>query len=147
MKISVNHQLRRSWVFPSNSSILKTLRNEISVFLSKCRLSQPRLSRFVLCIDEAAANIIEHSNEADHDLQKSFTIEAILENSMLLVRLRDGGQPFDPTHYQEIDLKTHLKKGLKGGLGIHIMRQLLDRFEYQYEQGYNVCTLGIRTAS
>lgn len=98
--------------------------------------------RMVLCVDEAAANIVEHSKPKDGE-PMVFKVHASCSGGCLKVIFTDEGLPFDPTKAPVVDMKTHIRSGSKGGLGVHIMRLNLDIFEYEREGEQNTFTLGM----
>jgi serine/threonine-protein kinase RsbW len=106
-------------------------------------LDEKRKMRMVLCVDEAAANIIEHCQPKDNDENFQFKMSASLSEGFFKVVFSDEGLPFDPTKAPLVDIKTHIRSGNKGGLGVHIMRLNLDIFDYQRVNDKNVFTLGI----
>jgi len=53
----------------------------------------------------------------------------------------DSGIPFDPTQQAEADITLPAEKRKLGGLGIHLVRQIMDEIHYRREEGKNVLTL------
>ena len=93
-----------------------------------------------LAVDEACSNIIEHAYGSDMGGEIECTCSAA--NDCLTVILRDHGKPFNLSSVTEPDLASGLEKRPLGGLGVHLMRQLMDevRFEALGEAG-NLLTL------
>ena len=60
----------------------------------------------------------------------------------MTIQLRDYGSPFDPSCVSDPDLECDLEERGEGGLGLYIMRRLMDKihFEYSSESG-NVLTM------
>jgi anti-sigma regulatory factor (Ser/Thr protein kinase) len=105
-------------------------------------MDEKKKMRMTLCVDEAAANIIEHS-EPNGDSKPYFKMIAQWKDDFLKVTFSDKGKPFDPTKAPVVDIKKHVRSGNRGGLGVHIMRNSLDLFEYERLEGQNVFTLGM----
>ena len=59
--------------------------------------------------------------------------------------ITDSGVPFDPTQQAEADITLPAEKRKLGGLGIHLVRQIMDEIHYRREEGRNVLTLLKRT--
>lgn len=131
------------WYFPQDATILRELRERIESFMQDIPLDEKKKMRMTLCVDEAAANIIEHCipTEGDDDFQFKMTVAC--DAGFFKVVFSDKGLPFDPTKAPLVDIKTHVRSGKKGGLGVHIMRLNLDIFEYQRVEDHNIFTLGM----
>jgi anti-anti-sigma factor len=94
-----------------------------------------------LAVDEAATNVILHAY-GDHDLEGPITVDAELENNEFIVRLHDQGTPFDPDTVPTPDLDSPLEQRATGGLGLYLMRKLMDRVDFQFDSaGHNVLTM------
>ena len=61
---------------------------------------------------------------------------------MLRFTIIDTGTPFDPTKVKEADTTLSAEDRQIGGLGIHLVRQLMDEMRYSYTNGQNILTLG-----
>ena len=94
-----------------------------------------------LAADEAATNIILHAY-GDHNLHGPVTIETSLKGNEFVVCLRDEGAPFDPSTVPAPDLTSPVEERATGGLGIYLMRTLMDRVEFRFDpEGFNVLTM------
>lgn len=51
-----------------------------------------------------------------------------------------GAEPFDPTGIGEVDLAEHNRAGRAGGLGLHLVRNLVENLRYEYRNNCNVIT-------
>ena len=63
------------------------------------------------------------------------------EDQCLYIRIMDNGVPFDPTEAAEVDTSLSAEERPIGGLGIHLMRELMDSLNYEREDGLNILTL------
>jgi serine phosphatase RsbU (regulator of sigma subunit)/anti-sigma regulatory factor (Ser/Thr protein kinase)/TolA-binding protein len=112
---------------PAHIDYLGELRNFVTKSGRKHGFSDTVVNAFKLCIDEAATNIIKH---AYRDWEGMIKMRVIVKKGSLTVLLIDQGKFFDPSRVQDPDLQRYVKIGKKGGLGIFIMRKLLDEIEY-----------------
>jgi serine/threonine-protein kinase RsbW len=82
-----------------------------------------------LATDEAASNIIEHAyeNRSDGVLELSCGMK---EDTITII-LIDHGESFDPSEIPLPDLKADLSDRKIGGLGIFLMRKLMDEVHYE----------------
>jgi sigma-B regulation protein RsbU (phosphoserine phosphatase) len=68
-------------------------------------------------------------------------VDAQCEDGQLTFVLRDKGTPFDPTKAENVDTTLSAEQRPIGGLGIHLVRTIMDEIEYSYTDGQNVLTL------
>jgi serine/threonine-protein kinase RsbW len=95
----------------------------------------------IQAVDEAATNIIVHGYRGSPG---EIELGLIRETDALLVRLRDQAPPFDPTAIPSPDLTLSLNKRKVGGLGVHLMRQCVQRMSYRLTpEGENELTFQI----
>lgn len=93
-----------------------------------------------MAVDEACSNIIEHAygGEGRGDIECACRID----ETGLTITLRDHGRPFDPQSIPQPNLQSDIEEREVGGLGIYLMRQLMDEvhFDFTSDEG-NVLTL------
>lgn len=82
-----------------------------------------------LATDEAASNIIEHAYEGISD--GVLDLSCGMESDTIKIILIDYGFPFDPSTVPMPDLKADLSDRKIGGLGIFLMRKLMDEVHYE----------------
>jgi len=92
-----------------------------------------------LALEEAVANIVRHGF-AD-DLGHEIAVELELSGGSMRIRLEDDGRPFNPLKAPPVDVDQLLEQRPIGGLGIHLMRSLMDRIRYRRIAGRNVLSL------
>ena len=112
---------------PATNDSLKLLRNFVAKTGKKHRFSDKVINAFKLAVDEASTNIIRHSYR---DRRGDITIRAIIKKDSFTVSLIDQGRYFDPTNVKNPDLKRYVAIGKKGGLGIFMIRKLVDDIAY-----------------
>jgi serine/threonine-protein kinase RsbW len=82
------------------------------------------ISDLLLAVDEAVANVIIHGYQGQ---QGTIEIEVKREAMEVAVHVRDNAPPFDPTDVPSPDLTRPLGERPPGGLGIHLIRQYIDK--------------------
>lgn len=82
-----------------------------------------------LATDEAASNIIEHAYDGVKD--GVLDLSCGMEADTIRITLIDYGYPFDPSTIPMPDLKADLSNRKIGGLGIYLMRKLMDEVQYE----------------
>ncbi len=82
-----------------------------------------------LATDEAASNIIEHAYE--NQPEGILELSCGMQGDGIKIILIDHGEPFDPAAIPMPDLKADLSDRKIGGLGIFLMRKLMDEVSYE----------------
>ncbi|HTW50675.1 MAG TPA: ATP-binding protein [Stellaceae bacterium] len=87
-------------------------------------------SKLILALDEAVANVI---NYAFTGTASPHRIAVVLEfdGDRVAAEIIDNGRPFDPSATPEPDCTAPLGTRDVGGLGIHLIRRVMDRVEYR----------------
>lgn len=115
-------------VVPASMSHLKEIRDFIEQIGKKYKISDKIINSFKLVVDEACTNIIRHGYKDIKD--GKVTIRAIIRRLSVTIVVIDQGRSFDPRQVKDPDLQKYVQIGKKGGLGIHMMRKLMDDIQY-----------------
>ncbi len=92
-----------------------------------------------LAIEEAVVNVMSY---AYPEGERGYVdIEASAENGGITFRIIDSGKPFDPTSQGEVDTTLSAEQRSIGGLGIHLVRSIMDSVTYQRDADMNILTL------
>jgi len=95
--------------------------------------SEEEASKIVLAVDEACTNVIKHAYQFAPDREIEIVIQPVKDRMQITVI--DDGKSFNPSVAKLPDLKQHLSHYRRGGLGIYLMRTLMDKVEYKYAPG------------
>ena len=99
--------------------------------------SQELVSQIDTAVDEAFVNIAKYAYSPPPG---AVTVSIAIGNEAR-IRFQDAGKPFNPLEHTRPDLSKPLPQREIGGLGIFLVRQLMDRVEYEYAEGKNILTL------
>jgi len=92
-----------------------------------------------VALDELLANGLTHGMEGrDTGL---VVVEVVLNQERVKVTITDDGPQFDPFSQEEPDTTLSIDERAIGGLGIHLVRQLMDDVSYERRDGHNVVVL------
>ena len=93
-----------------------------------------------LVLEEAVSNVILYAyGEEKH---KEISLMAKISDGNLVFVLTDSGKEFDPTKVPDADITLSAEEREIGGLGIFLIRQIMNLVEYQRIDGKNVLTMG-----
>ncbi|WP_072715838.1 ATP-binding protein [Rhodothermus profundi] len=120
---------------PSATRYLQTVRRFVERHARAAGLSEEAIEQLKLAVDEACTNIIKHAYKGRPD--RPIDIAVLIEPDRFIVRIRDQGEAFDPAHYRAPDLPTLIRQRQGGGLGVRLIRQLMDEVTYQSRGAYN----------
>jgi serine/threonine-protein kinase RsbW len=102
--------------------------------------SDVTLNEIVLAIDEMCSNLMIHAHHCDPEHLLELTI-ITKDKGQLIFEIEDDGTVFDINAFSEpeIDRLIHIKR--KGGLGIRLVKTIMDSIEYETRDGRNICRL------
>jgi sigma-B regulation protein RsbU (phosphoserine phosphatase) len=93
-----------------------------------------------LAIEEVVVNVMNYAYPAG--TEGTVCIDAQVSDGLLQFVVSDSGVAFDPTARAEVDTTLSAEERNIGGLGIHIVRQIMDSINYKRVDNRNVLTLG-----
>ncbi len=95
-----------------------------------------------LALEEAVTNVINHGY-ADGQ-PHTFTVELAAADRRVTVVVTDDAPTYDPLARADVDTTLPLKDRPIGGLGVHLVKKLMDSARYERRDGHNVLTF-VRT--
>lgn len=125
--------------FPAKFDYLDEIRDFVGEIARKGGFGSKEVYNIQLATDEAASNIIEHAYEGVSS--GVLELSCGIQGSAIVIVLVDHGEPFDPSEIPMPDLKADLSERKIGGLGIFLMRKLMDEVRYDSQPGKNSNTL------
>jgi serine/threonine-protein kinase RsbW len=129
-------------IFPANFDSLNPVREFVAKQASGMGFSEKGVYAFQMAVDEAFTNIVEHAygGECHQDVECT----CLTGERYLTVIMKDCGDTFDPQNVPEPDLDTDLANRPVGGLGLFLIRQLMDEVTFETEPnncGEGECTI------
>lgn len=115
---------------------LKRIEPFLNDFFERNNLDPTLLPSVNLALEEALANVIMYAYPEGTRGEVTLTAEAKEDN--ICLEIRDMGVPFNPLQHKEAKLDVSLEERPIGGLGIHLIKEIMDEVEYAYEDGKNV---------
>jgi anti-sigma regulatory factor (Ser/Thr protein kinase) len=118
---------------PSTTQNLALIRDFVTRVAAQAGLTDAEVGQLELAVDEACANVIEHAY--GDDKTKQVMVRAVFDEDTLRIHVIDTGEGFDPTQVQQQDLKDLIAKRRTGGLGMRLIKTLMDEVHYEIEPG------------
>ena len=128
-----------SFKLKSELSELKILFKHINSFGQAIGLSETVISEINICLDELFTNIVLYGFK--DDLKHIIKCNLSLHDNAVVVNISDDGIPFNPLAKKDSELASDISEAKIGGLGIHIVKKLMDAIFYERKQGKNILTL------
>ncbi|MFZ2006645.1 MAG: ATP-binding protein [Stellaceae bacterium] len=95
----------------------------------ECRVKGETPSKLALALEEAVANVINHAFAGI--AAPRITVELTIDDDRVAAEIIDNGRPFNPTAAPEPDCAAPLESRDVGGLGIHLIRRMMDHVDYR----------------
>ena len=114
--------------FPAKFEFLDEIRELVAQVARQGGFTEKAIYSLQLAADEAASNIIEHAYEGISNAKIDITCN--MQGDTLVITMRDTGRPFDPSKVKQPNLKADLSDRQIGGLGVYLMRKLMDEVSY-----------------
>ena len=118
---------------------VKTVAEFLDTTLEAWEIPMKVVSKLQIVADEIYSNIVRYSQA------KNAKVTAVQNGTVLSLRFEDDGKPYDPTTAAEPDITASAEEREIGGLGIFIVRNMMDSMDYRYKDGHNVLTLLLAT--
>lgn len=119
---------------------LKGVRDFIRGALKDHGVPDLQVSEMVLALDEMCSNLMIHAHHCNPD--ELFELHIHVEkNTPVVFEIIDDGSAFDINQFAEPDLGNLVNEKRKGGLGIRLVKSIMDKIEYQNRNGKNICVL------
>lgn len=130
------------------------LHAEFEKFAAPFGLSEKMIFQVNLALDEIITNIIQHGyDQNDYDQHgydqndnPSIAVDIALDGDIMKIEIIDTARPFDPLSAPAPDLDAPIADRPVGGLGIHLVKSMMDEVLYQRKEQYNHLVLKKRIA-
>jgi len=120
-------------------SEIKRLEEKVDGFCSGLGLTKKCFCEINLVLEELFTNIVSYGyrDDAEHWVQFALAYE----NETITLRIEDDGMPFNPVEAREPDVSCALEERRIGGLGIHLIKKIMDDIIYRRCGDKNILTL------
>lgn len=136
-------QTEERLVIPSHYKAIRQACEAVAQAAKSAGLNDDEVFHVQLAVDEACTNVVEHAYEGDErgEIEILWGTACLEGVGYFAVRLVDRGKCFDPAQVPPPTLSPNPEEVRIGGLGIHLMRKLMDRVDYRFGPEENVLTM------
>lgn len=120
-------------VVKSKTENLSKIRDFVSSNALKAGFNKDEIDEMILAVDEACTNVIKHAYKFSPEGE--IRIEIKFNKSAFTITIEDDGISFNPDVVPSPDLQKYYREHRVGGLGMYLMKSLMDAVEYQSEPG------------
>ena len=131
----VNSPNEQTISVPASTAYLSAVRDFVGTYASDFGFKESDIDAIRLAVDEACTNVIKHAYEFDE--AKHIRVNIGMSDSQFWVSIIDKGHAFEYAHYSEPDIKERIRLKKRGGVGVYLIRQLMDEVVYSHHDGVN----------
>ncbi|MBS9524232.1 ATP-binding protein [Litoribacter ruber] len=131
--------MRHNLILSCEKSKLSELRGFLNGVLDKSQLSEIAKNQVVLAVDEVCSNLMIHSHQCNPN--DKIYLEVFQTESKLVIEIKDSGEGFNILEYKQPELAEVKRKRRKGGLGIMLVKKIMDNIEFESTGTQNTCRL------
>lgn len=121
------------------TSALVELRSFLQLSLKTYGFSEVDRHQLILAVEEVCANLIIHSHACNP--KELIYLEVKELKKKLSIEITDKGDAFNLLEYEVPDLKKVIEEKRKGGIGILLVKKIMDEIEFESKNGENTCRL------
>ena len=118
-------------VVPTDVRFLEIVGKFVSQMAKIAGFRDEDVSNIELAVDEACTNVVLHAYEKDDS--QSYSVTCMFDDVYLSIEVKDRGQPFNFNAVPEPDVQASIENREVGGLGIYLIRQIMDEVTYNQE--------------
>ena len=131
--------LKRQLTLPNDIKTIPQLSEFIEVIGEELEMEMSLIMSLNLALEEAVVNVMDYAYAPG--TIGDVCIEATANETLIEFIISDSGFPFDPTKKEEVDTTLSAEERPIGGLGIHLVREIMDSVDYEYRDNKNILTL------
>lgn len=122
-----------------SKSRLREIRSFTEQILRKHGMEELQISTVVLAVDEVCANLIIHAHECDD--QHELKLEIDVKKDKVVFDIIDRSEMFNINQYKTPQLEDIIKMQRKGGLGLILVKKIMDDIRVFPKGRFYVCQL------
>jgi len=120
---------------PADTQNLDIIRKFVAGIAENMGFSEEEIYKIELAVDEACSNVVKHAYMTNTKQEHIINIEVKEKNSEIEIIISDKGKGFDPKKVKRPELEEYMRKMKRGGLGIYLIKELMDKVSFQIKSG------------
>ncbi|MEQ8238315.1 MAG: ATP-binding protein [Cyclobacteriaceae bacterium] len=138
--------MKHNLVISCNKTNLSKIRSFLSEIMEEQAIAELEAHKMILAVDEICANLIIHSNYCNPTKKIEILVNFETPTKVIFI-IKDTGISFDFDQYKEPDMTDIISSKRKGGVGLILVKRIMDKIEFSTDKNYNICRLtkNIRT--
>jgi anti-sigma regulatory factor (Ser/Thr protein kinase) len=125
---------------PAMIEHLEKLLGFVSEHVKEQGFTSDMLKKIELASEEALVNVFNYAYPDKHDGEVEVSC-GLDDNNRFVIEIMDSGTPFNPLSLSEPKLTEDVSERPIGGLGIHLIKKMMDEIEYRREGNNNILSL------
>ncbi|MCR5659800.1 MAG: SpoIIE family protein phosphatase [Bacteroidales bacterium] len=126
-------------VLHNNVEQIAMLPEFVETVAREAQLDHEAVFNLNLALEEAVSNVIMYAYP--EGTEGIVDIDAMVDGKRISFVITDSGKPFDPTAKEEVNINTGMAERPIGGLGIHLVRTIMDTVSYERKGENNILTI------
>ena len=127
----------------AHMEFLNDILHMVEMYLESFRCTSDQVTQICVCVEEIFTNIASYAyREQSGDLEVACYSEQTTAGTVVYIQFRDWGIPYNPLEQPKPDFKIPFENRGVGGLGIHMVRELMDDIQYYYSDDSNILIIG-----
>ena len=118
---------------PSQTDNLELIRDFVAKVSAKVGFLEEDVDKIQIAVDEACTNVIKHAYEKEGEDHIGIIIK--IDYQKLAIIVTDRGKGFDPKSLEFPQMEAYLAELRVGGLGVYLMKTLMDEVDYDIQPG------------
>lgn len=132
--------LQRRLTLPNDINAIPQLNEFLDTVFEEAGIVDMELTMTLnLAMEEAIVNVMDYAYP--NGAEGTVSIDVMTDSELITFVITDSGIPFDPTTAKDVDITLPAEERSIGGLGIHLMRQIMDDIKYERKDDKNILTL------
>lgn len=119
---------------PSQTYNLSMVRDFVADVAERIGFEKEEIANIQLAVDEACTNAIKHAYK-DNGEKHFIHLYMKTDSAKLTIDIVDKGEGIDITNLPDADIQSRLQQYRRGGLGIYLMKQLMDEVRFNVTPG------------
>lgn len=112
----------------SNVDHVSVARDFVAEIAKAVPMNERQVYELELAVDEALTNVVEHACAGREDAHVELSVSHADDQFTILIT--HDGASFDPSSQPDVDLKAYITERRVGGLGLFLIKKLMDEVEY-----------------